>query len=288
MKKEIKNTIFMILGCALIAFTFNAICVSHNYITGGVSAIGLIFNYLFDIKVSTVLLIGNILVIILALITIGFKDTYRSIIGSIVYTGFMYLFEYFFPYIQIEFSSVFLDVVSVGCMLGIGCTLVYLANYTTGGVDSLGLILNKKAGISFGKGSFLMNAIILSIGAFVFGLECLVIALIIRFIESFIIDYFIIGISDSKVLFVNTKEIDKVKDIIIKKYESGVSEIKVTSGFTKKSDKVLMCVVPSERYVLLKNDIIDVDKNAFITILDAYEVYGGTNRYKLPFHDLRI
>ena len=287
MKKELKNVLFMILGCAIIAFTFNSLCVSNNYITGGVSAVGLIFNYLFDVKVSTVLVIGNILVILLGILTLGFKDIYRSIIGSIVYTLFMYLFEFISPSIQIEFSSIFLDIVTVGCLFGVGCTLVYLANYTTGGVDILGLILHRKMGVPFGKGSFIINSIILAFGTFVFGLEALIIALIIRFIESLLIDNFLIGISDSKVLFINTKELDKVKETIIKKYESGISEIKVTSGFTNKNDKVLMCVVPTEKYLLLKNEIIKIDKDAFITILDAYEVYGGTNRYKLPFHDLR-
>ena len=49
-----------------------------------------------------------------------------------------------------------------------------------------------------------------------------------------------------------------------------------------------MCVVPTEKYMKLKEAIKEIDKDAFITIVDAYEVYGGTNRYKLPLHDLRI
>ncbi len=126
------------------------------------------------------------------------------------------------------------------------------------------------------------------LGAFIFGVEMFVIALVIRYIESYIIDTFLIGISDSKVLFINTKEVSKVKDYIIGELKSGVSEIKVNSGFLRKEGKLIMCVVPTEKYLFLKNEIIKIDKDAFITILDAYEVYGGTNKYKLPFHDLRL
>ena len=58
---------------------------------------------------------------------------------------------------------------------------------------------------------------------------------------------------------------------------------------TKKTKgKILMCVVPTEKYIKLKEKIKTIDKQAFITILDAYEVYGGTNRYRLPLHDLRV
>ena len=49
-----------------------------------------------------------------------------------------------------------------------------------------------------------------------------------------------------------------------------------------------MCVVPTEKYLLLKSQIIQIDTDAFITVMDSYEVYGGTNRNKLPLHDLRI
>ncbi len=286
-KTEIKNIVSLILGSLLIAVTINLICAPKNYITGGLSSIGIIFNYLFNVKISYVLLIGNLLVVLIGILVLGLKDTYKSIIGAAVYTLCIYLTENITNYVSIDFSSVFLDIVASGVLLGIGCTLVYLAGYTTGGADVIGLIFNKKYGIAFGKSLFIVNMIILAIGTFIFGIEMLVVALLIRFIESKIIDNFLIGISDSKVLFINTKEVDKVKQHIINDAQSGVSEFKVVSGYKNENKEVLMCVVPTEKYLLLKKEIIKLDKDAFITILDAYEVYGGTNRYKLPFHDLR-
>lgn len=286
-KKEIKNIALLLLGSLLIAVTFNVLCVPKNYVTGGLSSIGIIFNYLFNVKVSYVLLIGNLIVIFIGILVLGLKNTYKSIIGSAVYTLCIYLTENVINIVTVEFSSVFLDIIVCGVLLGVGCTLVYLAGYTTGGVDILGLIFNKKFGISFGKSLFILNMIILGVGTVVFGVEALVIALLIRFIESKLIDNFLIGISDSKVLFINTKKLDEVKRYIIEEVKSGVSELKIVGGYKKEDSKVLMCVVPTEKYLLLKKEIIKLDKNAFITILDAYEVYGGTNRYKLPFHDLR-
>ena len=286
-KTEIKNIILLILGSLLIAVTINLICAPKNYITGGLSSIGIIFNYLFKIKISYVLLIGNLFVILIGIIILGLKDTYKSIIGAGVYTLCVYLTENITSYITLDFSNVFLDIIVSGVLLGIGCTLVYLAGYTTGGADVIGLIFNKKFSIAFGKSLFIVNMIILGVGTFIFGIEMLVIALLIRLIESKIIDNFLIGISDSKVLFINTKEVEKVKNHIINDTQSGVSQFKVVSGYKNENKEMLMCVVPTEKYLLLKKEIIKIDKDVFITILDCYEVYGGTNRYKLPFHDLR-
>ena len=142
--------------------------------------------------------------------------------------------------------------------------------------------------LTLGTALFIVNGTVLIIGTFIFGIEALLISLIIRYIESKIIDTFLTGISDSKILFINTDKIEEITKYIIEEIESGVSEIKVTSGFKKQKNTVLMCVVPTEKYLLLKSQIIQIDNDAFITVMDSYEVYGGTNRYKLPLHDLRI
>lgn len=285
-KKTLINGMLLILGCLLIALTFNIFCVPNKIVPGGLSGVGIIFDHLFGIKTSYVLLVGNILLVTTGIICLGLKDTIPSIIGAVVYTLIMYLTEYF--NITINLSSVFLNVITVGVLFGVGCTMVYLSGCSLGGLDIIGVIFNKKFGLTLGTALFIVNGTVLIIGTFIFGIEALLISLIIRYIESKIIDTFLTGISDSKILFINTDKIEEITKYIIEEIESGVSEIKVTSGFKKQKNTVLMCVVPTEKYLLLKSQIIQIDNDAFITVMDSYEVYGGTNRYKLPLHDLRI
>lgn len=285
-KKTLINGMLLILGCLLIALTFNIFCVPNKIVPGGLSGVGIIFDHLFEIKTSYVLLVGNLLLVTTGIICLGLKDTIPSIIGAVVYTLIMYLTECM--NITINLSSVFLNVITVGVLFGVGCTMVYLSGCSLGGLDIIGVIFNKKFGLTLGTSLFIVNGTVLVIGTFIFGIEALLISLIIRYIESKIIDTFLTGISDSKILFINTDKIEDITKYIIEEIESGVSEIKVTSGFKKQKNTILMCVVPTEKYLLLKSQIIQIDNDAFITVMDSYEVYGGTNRYKLPLHDLRI
>ena len=285
-KKTLINGMLLILGCLLIALTFNIFCVPNKIVPGGLSGVGIIFDHLFEIKTSYVLLVGNLLLVTTGIICLGLKDTIPSIIGAVVYTLIMYLTECM--NITINLSSVFLNVITVGVLFGVGCTMVYLSGCSLGGLDIIGVIFNKKFGLTLGTSLFIVNGTVLVIGTFIFGIEALLISLIIRYIESKIIDTFLTGISDSKILFINTDKIEEITKYIIEEIEGGVSEIKVTSGFKKQKNTILMCVVPTEKYLLLKSQIIQIDNDAFITVMDSYEVYGGTNRYKLPLHDLRI
>lgn len=285
MKKRIINFIMFITGILIVTITFNTFCLPKNIVIGGVSGIAVILNYLLKIDISTTLIIGNAILIIIGIIVLGFKDTWPSIIGSIAYTLGVYLTE---NLITINIDSIFLSIVAIGILHGIGYALVYLAGYSTGGVDILGIIFQKKFGIPLGKSLLIIKALIIIMGTSVFGIEMLIICLVIRYLESKIIDNILIGISDSKVLFINTEKEEEVNNYIIKTIKSGTSEIKIKSGYKKENGNLIMCVVPTEKYMKLKEAIKEIDKDAFITIVDAYEVYGGTNRYKLPLHDLRI
>ena len=285
MKKRLINFIMFITGILIVTITFNTFCLPKNIVIGGVSGIAVILNYLLKIDISTTLIIGNAILIIIGIIVLGFKDTWPSIIGSIAYTLGVYLTE---NLITINIDSIFLSIVAIGILHGIGYALVYLAGYSTGGVDILGIIFQKKFGIPLGKSLLIIKALIIIMGTSVFGIEMLIICLVIRYLESKIIDNILIGISDSKVLFINTEKEEEVNNYIIKTIKSGTSEIKIKSGYKKENGNLIMCVVPTEKYMKLKEAIKEIDKDAFITIVDAYEVYGGTNRYKLPLHDLRI
>ena len=44
---------------------------------------------------------------------------------------------------------------------------------------------------------------------------------------------------------------------------------------------MLMCVVPTEKYTLLKDAIHEIDPDAFIVVSDCYEVLGGTKKEKI-------
>lgn len=285
-KKLIINGMLLILGCLLISLTFNIFCVPNKIVPGGLSGVGIIFDHLFDIKTSYVLLIGNIILVTVGIICLGLKDTIPSIIGAIVYTLIMYLTELL--NVTITLSSPFLNIITIGVLFGIGCTMVYLSSCSLGGLDIIGVIFNKKFGLTLGTALFIVNGTVLVVGTFIFGVEMLVTSLIIRFIESKIIDNFLTGISDSKIVFINTDKKEEIISYIITEIEGGISEIPVKTGYKKEKSSILMCVVPTEKYLILKEKIIEVDNDAFLTVLDSYEVYGGTNRYKLPLHDLRI
>ena len=88
-------------------------------------------------------------------------------------------------------------------------------------------------------------------------------------------DRVILGISDSKAFYIITDEEKAVKDYILKYLNHGVTVFNAKGGYAKEKQNVLMCVLPTKDYYCLKEGIMEIDKDAFFVVTDAYEVFGG-------------
>ena len=97
----------------------------------------------------------------------------------------------------------------------------------------MGVIFNKKFGLTLGTALFIVNGTVLIVGTFIFGVEMLITSLIIRFIESKIIDNFLIGISDSKIVFINTDKKEEIISYIITEIEGKCQSCGTFSGKKK-------------------------------------------------------
>lgn len=279
-----RYTIF-IIGTALLAFNYNLFLLPNNFVTGGTSGLAIIFKTLFNWTPATFLMIISFILIILSLVLLGIQETKKSIIGSILYPIMVTLTAPLASTVAgyLDFDTIIIPVLIAGVLHGIANGLIFKMGFNTGGSDILMKITNKYAKIPEGKAILAINSVIMLFGAIIYGPNKFVYSLIILFLNSTIIDRILIGISDSKLFMIYTKEIDKVEDYILNDLKTGVTIFNATGGFSKEKNEVLMCVVPNRDYYLFKEMVLEIDKNAFFVINDCYEVAGGVKRRNLPF-----
>ena len=127
-----------------------------------------------------------------------------------------------------------------------------------------------------------MAYVIILAGGITMGYTAIMYSLIITTISTQMVDKILIGINYAKTFFIHTDKIDEVTDFILNIIGSGVTELETKGAFTHKRSKMLMCVVPKEKYSLLKSAIKEIDSDAFIVVSDCYEVLGGTKKSSSP------
>lgn len=283
-KQAVKKSIFFVIGTLISALSFNMFFVPNNFISGGLGGIAIIVNNLIPCDVNTVILVGNIIFIILSIIMLGFKNSLLSMVGAITYIIFVYSTKGIVQELNFYFEDILLYVLAAGVVGGFGESLVYKSGFTTGGTSIIAMIIQKYTKQPLGQILRIISMIIIISGGITLGYTAIMYALIISFISSYIVDKMLIGISDSKTFFIQTSKEEEVKDFILTIIKSGVTEFDTKGAFSHKKKKMLMCVVPTEKYSLLKSAIAEIDEHAFIVVSDCYEVYGGTKRKKMSLN----
>jgi uncharacterized membrane-anchored protein YitT (DUF2179 family) len=185
-----------------------------------------------------------------------------------------------------HFDNVLLYVLAAGLVGGFGEGLVYKSGFNTGGTSILAVVLEHYTKRQIGELLRYMAYIIILAGGVTMGYTSIMYSLIITTISTQMVDKILIGINYAKTFFIQTSKEEEITDFILNIIGSGVTELETKGAFTHKKKKMLMCVVPKEKYSLLKSAIKEIDEDAFIVVSDCYEVLGGTKKSSIPLDNV--
>lgn len=263
-----------IIGMIIAAIAFNVFILPCNVVYG-VSGVGVILKHTFNINPAITVFIGDVLLLLLSFLVLGVKKTKGSIIGSLIYPLFIQMAAWIPQYVNISMKEPLLLILFGATLSGLGYGLIFKSGYTTGGTDVLNQIVAKYGHTSMGNAMLFTDGLIIFISIFVFGFSKAMYSIVNLYIVGLITDKMMIGISSSKAFYIITTEEHKIKHFIMDEMGHGVTLLEGNGAFSGNKQKVLMCVIPTREYVVVKEGIHLIDKNAFFVVADAYEVYGS-------------
>ena len=85
----------------------------------------------------------------------------------------------------------------------------------------------------------------------------------------------LLGISTKKAFYIITDKSFEIERFIIDELNHSVTIFNAKGGFLFKNKKMLLAVVPTKEYFVVKEGIHEIDPEAFFLVTDSYEVYGG-------------
>ncbi len=280
-KYNIKKYFYLVIGCFLLAVSFNVFFSPNNIVTGGISGISIVVNKVFGISKSTFISLSYIILLILSYILLGWKTTRYSIIGSILYPLFVSLTENISSSIQFDVSNILLICIFGALLNGIGSGLTFKYGFSTGGSDIICQIISKYFKISIGDSIKIYNFIIIVASGFflgengnIYAWSNVMYAIIVIYIISILNDRVLLGISRSKSFYIITDKEREVKHFLINELGKGVTILEGRGGYTGNRKKVIVCAIPTKEYFLAKEGILEIDKDAIILINDVYQSSG--------------
>ena len=177
------------------------------------------------------------------------------------------------PFVEHDFL---LTAVFGGVITGLGTGLLLLCHATTGGTDTVAVLLHKRAlrHVSIAVLLQVLDGIIVAAGIPVFGIVCAAYAVIAVFCLGKVSDGIVAGVHYSKIAYVISDRKDEIAKVIMDRLGRGVTDIRATGMYTGARKDILFCVVSPKEIVEVKEIAAAIDPRAFIIITDAKEVRG--------------
>lgn len=271
MKKIIKY-LYILFGCALIAFAIDFIVIPNNLLTFGINGIATMLYYLNGVNVGINILFLNLCGILLSSLILDKEIIKEYLFPSIMIPIFVYLFSFISSSFVILLPEMLLVIIVAGFLTGFGYSLIYKQGLSASVVYLVEEMIGKLTKFHSKIYSWIFDVIILIVSIFLFGYQVTLYSMIIIFISKYMITKTRFGINDSKMFYVITNKASDVKQYIIHdlKYELTVLDVK--GGFSKKKNQIFLTIIDTKDYYKLKEGIRIIDPNAFIAICDTYDV----------------
>lgn len=271
----LRRYMYLIIGVAIYAVAYNLFFFKNNIVYGGVSGISIITRNFVD--PSVMIMVLNVFLLILSYFLLGKKETFNSIIGSLLFPVFVELTANVGDYIIIDNSNLLLIAIVGGVCVGFAAGIVFKSGFTTGGTDIVNQIVSKYFKVSIGSAVLMTDGIIAFVGGFFFGWTKVLYALIVLYIINIMVDKVVLGISGSKAVYITTNKDDEVCDYLINELKLGVTLIETRGGYTNRKDQIIMCVIPTNDYFKIKEGLEHIDSKAVMLVTDAYQAFGTYN-----------
>lgn len=163
-----------------------------------------------------------------------------------------------------------------GILMGFGLSLVLLRGATTGGVDIIAKLINRKRRhLSVGKIILAFDGAIIALNAFVYrNAESALYSVVAMYAATRMMDMLLYGADKGKIIYTVTNQPDIICREINNAVGRGVTRLSVMGGYTGESHVMLMCAVRVHEVTAVYDVIKEYDGQAFVVITDAGEIIG--------------
>ena len=273
MKGKLLRIGTIILGNVFVAFAVSTLVLENQLISGGVTGLGIVTNHYTGINISLIVGIINVLLFLLGLFFIGKKFALSTLISTFAFPVLLEFFNtnaIFHNYCQ----DTLLAVVLAGCLVGIGVGLMIRSDASSGGMDIIAIILNRKLGIPVFIMVNVFDFIILCMQATFSNPTKILYSIVLVFLLLFMLNKTLTKGSKMVQLVVISDCHEMIKKMIIEEADAGVTSLYSQKGFNETDTKTLLTIIPPVKLTKIKEQIKLIDPVAFMVVATVDEVSG--------------
>ena len=266
---------FILLGTFSMALGYALFISPYKIVPGGIYGIAIVLYHSFGLPMGLTALAFNIPLTIIGVRILGPRFGLKTVFGFVLTAVFIDIINYFTGGVKLVEGDALLSSVFGGLLIGLGVGFMFKAKSTVGGSDVIAMILSKYSRWPLSQSMVVVDSSIVLLGLFAFGdWKIPLYSWIVIFIMGKAIDVVIQGINYDKSLFIVSDKCKEIREKLITEMRRGGTILRANGMFNMEERNVIFTNVNRREVEILKDYIKFIDPNAFITVINANEIFG--------------
>jgi uncharacterized membrane-anchored protein YitT (DUF2179 family) len=282
MEQELKRLLYIFIGASIYAAGIQMFIVPQGLFTGGLTGYGvLLVNWMarnnIVLNLGVVVFLVNFPAYVFGYFKVSMKFVVHSLIGLTIQS--VLLGFDLFPSLPID--DPLTAAVFGGLFLGAGFAIVLRQGAALGGLSIISQYINIRYQSSIGYVNLIANAGVIVLSALLFSPMIALYTLLVFVMVSVVVDRLYTAYRRVKMEII-TEHGDAIKAMLLEKFSHGMTIMDAKGGYTGKNKSLFFMIVYSHEAYYIKQAIVAIDPNAYITREDVYMMNGFFKHVQLP------
>ena len=268
----VKEFAIITVGNAIVAAAVFFFMLPSHVSIGSGTALAMVLSNFIPLPVSAITLILNIVLLIIGFFLIGREFGAKTVYCAITMPVILGVFEQIFPNFQSITQDPLLDVMCYILVVGVGLSILFTRNASSGGLDIVAMLMNKFLGMEVGKAMSLAGMIVAASSALVYDSKTVVLSLLGTYFGGLVVDNFIFGMNIKRRVCVISEKLDDIVHYVIHDLHSGATLNEIIGAYDNTKRREMITIVDKTEYRKLMEFIKKTDPKAFVTVYAVNEM----------------
>lgn len=273
---KFKNTIkeFAVItgGTAIIAAAVYFFMLPSHVSVGSATALAMVLSNFIPLPISLITMVMNVGLLIIGFLLIGPEFGIKTVYCAVLLPAMIGVFEILLPNFQSITQDPLLDVTCYILIVGVGLSILFSHNASSGGLDIVAKLMNKFLRMDLGQAMSISGMLVAASSALCYDTKTVVLSLLGTYFGGLLVDHFIFGYNIKRRVCVISSKLDIIVDFVLHDLHSGATLNEIIGAYDNTPRREMIAIVDKQEYVKLMDFVRATDPKAFVTVYSVSEI----------------
>ena len=271
-RSTVKEFAVITVGTAIIAAAVYFFMLPSHVSVGSATALAMVLSNFIPLPVSVITMIMNVGLLIIGFLLIGPEFGVKTVYCAILLPALLGVLEILLPNFQSITQDPLLDVVCYILVVGVGLSILFSHNASSGGLDIVAKLMNKFLRMDLGQAMSVSGMVVAASSALCYDAKTVVLSLLGTYFGGLLVDHFIFGYNIKRRVCVISSKLDTIVDFVLHDLHSGATLNEIIGAYDNTPRREMIAIVDKQEYVKLMDFIRATDPKAFVTVYSVSEI----------------